>query len=105
MTEAELQDAVIECARLLRWRVFHVRPGKTNQGWRTPVSYDGKGFPDAVFVRDRTFFCEFKSARGKTSPEQEAWSQTLSTAGAEVYLWRPADWLDGTVEEVLRRGR
>ena len=46
MSERELQDAVIQLARLLGWRVAHFRPAMTTRGWRTPVSADGAGFPD-----------------------------------------------------------
>jgi VRR-NUC domain len=103
VTEAELQAAVIELARVLRWRVAHFRPAKTERGWRTAVQGDGVGFPDLVLVRDgRLVFGELKSASGRVGPEQSVWLGELGVAGVEVYVWRPADWSSGAIEAVLR---
>lgn len=100
MTERELQSAVIECARLLGWRVAHFRPAETSKGWRTPVEADGAGFPDLVMARrGRLLFVELKSEKGKLRPEQVAWLDALNPL---AFVWRPADWLSGTVEHVLR---
>lgn len=103
MTEAELQSAVIELARLLGYRVAHFRAAQTAKGWRTPVEADGKGFPDLVLVRRpaRLIFVELKGERGRTSPEQREWLELLSPA-AEVYTWTPVDWTSGIVEQLLR---
>jgi hypothetical protein len=102
MTEAQLQDNVIATAHLFGWRVAHFRAAMTKHGWRTPVSADGKGFVDLVLTRDRVIFAELKSQRGRTSPEQQDWLAALSDAGAEVYVFRPAEWADGTIEATLR---
>lgn len=103
MTEAELQTGVIELARLLGYRVAHFRPAKTEQGWRTPVQADGKGFPDLVLVgRGRVLFVELKSDKGIKSPDQEAWQSSLDDAGALVFTWRPSMWSSGAIEQVLR---
>lgn len=94
MTEAELQAAILEVARLWGWRVAHFRPALTKHGWRTPVSADGKGFPDLVLVHERlgVVFAEVKSDRGRLSPEQVEWGSVLALAGARMHLWRPSDW-------------
>lgn len=95
LTEAQLQAAVIDTARMFGWRVAHFRPAKTSKGWRTPVAADGKGFPDLVLVHQETgrlIFAELKSDRGKPTPEQEQWLIALETTDAEVYVWSPADW-------------
>jgi hypothetical protein len=108
VTESQLQSAVIECARLLGWRCAHFRPAKTERGWRTPVQGDGKGFPDLVLVhmrQRRVLFVELKSAAGVVAAEQQDWLQRLMFAAGPnlgVYLWRPADWICGEVERVLR---
>ena len=103
MKERELQDAVIDCARALGWRVAHFRPAKTEKGWRTPVAADGAGWPDLVLVRgSRLIFAELKSATGKLSDAQVEWEYALERSGHAVYVWRPDDWLHGGVEEVLR---
>ncbi|HLI51905.1 MAG TPA: VRR-NUC domain-containing protein [Thermomicrobiaceae bacterium] len=105
MTESQLQDAIAECARMLGYLVAHFRPARTATGWRTATQYDATGFPDLVLVSDgqhRLLFVECKRERGRLSGEQAFWCTMLAAAGQEFYVWRPADWLDGTVETVLR---
>jgi hypothetical protein len=101
MSEAELQSAVIELARMFRWRVAHFRPAKTAHGWRTPVQADGKGFPDLLLVRDRVIAAELKSDAGKLGDDQAAWLDAFEIAGVESYVWRPSDLEQ--VANVLRR--
>jgi hypothetical protein len=105
MTEAELLDCVLETAALFGWKTAHFRPAMTKHGWRTAVAGDGKGFPDLVLVRDRVLFVELKSARGQLSMEQQDWFHALGDAGAERHIWLPIDWIDGTIEAVLRQSR
>ncbi len=100
MTEADFQTAVIDLAQLLGWRVAHFRPARTNAGWRTPVSADGKGFPDLVLVRDRVLFVELKSETGRLSPDQRAWVAALDDAGAQAFVWRPFHWPE--IERTLK---
>jgi hypothetical protein len=105
MGEAELQEAVIETARLFGWKVAHFRPARTERGWRTPVAADGAGFPDLILARaGRPLLCvELKSAAGRISAEQAEWLRTLEQAqGSDVRLWRPNDWLSGEIEKALR---
>jgi hypothetical protein len=105
VTEQDLQRCVIETAQLFGYVVAHFRAAKTSAGWRTPVQADGAGFPDLVMAKPgRLLFAELKSARGPISPAQTVWLETLSAAGAhvEVYVWRPADWLSGVIENTLR---
>jgi hypothetical protein len=108
MTEAELQQAVIECARTLGWLVAHFRPAKTEKGWRTAVEADGAGFPDLVLVRgDSLLFIELKNEKRPLTLEQETWIQALrkvaeTNPGLHGFVWRPESWRSGRVEEVLR---
>lgn len=102
MLEAELQDNIIELGHLFGWKIAHFRPALTKHGWRTPVAADGKGFVDLVLVRDRLIAIEVKSERGSLSDDQVDWQRALVSAGVEYHLWRPRDWVDGTVERVLR---
>ncbi len=98
MTERELQDAVIETARLLGWKVAHWRPARTAHGWRTPVQADGAGWPDLTLVRrGRIVFAELKTGRGKLTDEQQQWLDALSGCGLETHVWRPADWTAGRI--------
>lgn len=103
MTEAQLQDAVIDAARLLGWRISHFRPARTEHGWRTPVQ-GHVGFPDLVLLRPpRLLFVELKATRGTPNHDQAVWLNSLDTVpGVETFVWRPADWQLGTVEELLR---
>lgn len=105
MTERELQDAVIEMARLFGWRVAHFRVALTKRGWRTPVAADGAGFPDLVLVRDRVIYAELKGDGGRIRPDQQEWRDALLEAGEEVYLWRPDDWTTGRIDAVLAARR
>jgi hypothetical protein len=99
-TEAEFLTQVLQLATLYRWRTAHFRPGRTATGWRTALQGDAKGWPDVVFVRERIIFAELKrDSRAKATPEQQAWRAALTQAGAEVYVWTPADWSE--IERVL----
>ena len=103
MSERQLQDAIIELAKLLGWRIAHFRPAMTREGWRTAVQ-GHVGFPDLVLLRPpRLIFAELKSKKGRVDFEQATWLNGLNEVkGVEQYCWRPADWELGTVEEVLR---
>lgn len=95
MTEAEFQKAVLDLAKLSGWRVAHFRPARTAHGWRTAVAADGAGFPDLVLAhpdRGAVLFRELKSERGRLTFEQHEWGRTLTAAGADYAVWRPADW-------------
>jgi len=48
-------------------------------------------------------FAELKTDKGKLSEAQAAWIAELGAAGAEVYVWRPQDWV--TIESILVSGR
>ena len=100
---SDLQDAIMELAHVLGWRVAHFRPARTQGGWRTPVAGDGKGFPDLVLVRERVVYAEIKREREALRPEQELWRDWLAAAGQEYYVWRPQDWFGGRIERVLGR--
>jgi hypothetical protein len=62
-----------------------------------------RGFPDWVIVGPRgVLWRELKSEFGTLRPEQRLWGRVLRAAGADWAIWRPSDWLDGTVERELR---
>jgi len=93
VSEAAFQQVVIDLARWHGWRVFHPLPAQNARGrWRTAQAGD-TGFPDLVLAHPKrgVIFAELKSAIGKLSDRQQAWIDTLRQAGAEVYVWRPAD--------------
>ena len=94
----EFMPAVVELARRLRWLVYHTYDS------RRPA----KGFPDLVMVRGvRLLFVELKSEKGQLTSEQHEWMDALWEVWAknptlETYVWRPADWHKGRIEERLR---
>jgi hypothetical protein len=100
VTESQLQSAVVELAHRFGWLVAHFpRSRSTSGAWLTATAADAKGFPDCVLARKgRTLFIELKARKGHLSPEQRRWQDALG----EVFVWRPADWLDGTIERALR---
>lgn len=103
MNETELQDNVIEAAHLYQWRVAHFRPALTAKGWRTPVSADGKGFPDLVLLRrERCLVVELKGDDGRLAPDQDDWLRAFIAAGINAALWTPKEWNSGQIERVLR---
>lgn len=120
MTEREFQDAVVEVAHLFGWKVFHSRAAGTNKGWRTAISYDGKGYPDLTLVHESGFvvFAEIKRETGGTfSDEQREWAQWLTECADGVNSslldrspsrvrychWRPRDGDD--IITILSFGR
>jgi hypothetical protein len=97
--ERDLMEQIIELAeRWLGWRALHIRPARTQHGWRTPVQGTlGKGWPDLLLVhpaKARTIAAELKGPKGQVTPEQMEVLETLLRAGWETYIWRPADWDD-----------
>lgn len=96
MAKSEFTDAVLELAGLLGWRRAHFRAALTQHGWRTPVSADGKGFPDLVLAKPGrgVIFAEIKADKGSLSPEQNLWYECLKAAGAQVFVWKPRDLED-----------
>lgn len=102
--EEALQGAVIDLARNTGWLVAHFRPAKTERGWRTAVSGDGKGYPDLTLLRGgEQLVAELKSDTGRLSPEQRVWLEAFERAGVEAHVWRPRDWAD--IEARLKQPR
>ena len=94
LTERQLQDAIVECARALGYaHVYH-----------TYLSINSEsGFPDLVLLRPpRVVLVECKAERGVVSSAQEEWLAAWAACGAETLVARPADWFSGRIEAVLR---
>lgn len=93
ISERDFQNNVVELAHLYGWRVAHFGIGQTQKGYRTPVRYDGKGFPDLVLAHPAfgVVFAEMKSDRGRVSDEQADWLALLAEAHGphRVGVWRP----------------
>ena len=94
MTEADFLNWLINLAHLHGWHIAHFRPARTEKGWRTAVSGDGKGFPDCVLVRPpRVIFAELKIPPNQPSEEQWEWLYSLQSCFPPVdcFLWHPSD--------------
>lgn len=110
MSESILQSAIVEMAHVLGYpKVAHFRPAlmKIHGAlvYRTPVSADGKGYPDLNIVgKGRVIYIECKSEKGKQSPEQLEWELAIRASGAEYYLFRPSDWANDTIQKALEGG-
>ena len=93
--EATLQSTVVELATLLRYRWYH-----THDSRRSP-----SGFPDLVLASPQgsLLFVELKREDGRVTEQQFAWLRAVSARADFAGVWRPSDWLDGTVEHTLRR--
>lgn len=84
VTEAEFQRRVMREAKRRGWLAYHTHDSRRSE----------PGFPDLVMLRaGRLLFAELKSAAGAPTDAQAEWLAALrAVEGAEVYLWRPADW-------------
>lgn len=93
MSENVLQSRVEGAARQLGWLFYHTHDSRRSH----------PGFPDLALAKDqRLIFAELKSQKGRLRPEQKLWLDALGQIpGVDVFLWRPADWLDGTITSVL----
>lgn len=105
MTEQQLLDAVIELAGWYGYLIHHDRPARTTTSWTTPIQ-GHRGFPDLLLTHPKTghiIAAELKSAKGKLSPDQQAWLNALDT---EIYttIWRPEHWHNGSIERTLATG-
>ena len=93
MSERELLQNVLDCARLYGWMCYHTFDSRRSE----------PGFPDIILTRRlRLLAIECKRQRGVVSAAQTAWLDALNESGADTYVVRPSDWLSGRIEEVLR---
>jgi hypothetical protein len=93
VSEEDLLAAVLDLARLRRWRSFHARPAVTGKGVRTAVQGDGVGFPDLLLVRSpRQIVAELKrqDAPAELPLSQRLWMSAFHGI-AERHVWRPSD--------------
>jgi len=93
MTERALLANVLAMAQWLGYRTYHT--------WRSDHSV--AGYPDLTLVgHGRLVVAELKSDRGRISSCQQRWLDEFALAGIPAYIWRPRDWLDGSIEQALR---
>lgn len=100
VSEDQLLSAILELAARTGWLAYHVRNSKAG------VIQGDVGFPDLVLARrGRVIFAELKREGRDPTWAQQGWLAALASSepGApEAYVWRPVNWLDDTIEAVLR---
>ena len=93
-TESELQQLVVDLARVTGWRTNHTRRSRGKGGrWVTATSC--VGMPDLTLWNPRhggLLFVELKTERGKLSAEQAEVIASLRAAGCDARVWRPSSW-------------
>lgn len=99
-TEIVFERKLVELAHTFGWKVASFRQaGGKNGGFRTPVKYDGKGYPDLTLVHERGYiiFAELKRESGSTtSDEQTEWGRTLFDVANNIAIridrdeWQPS---------------
>lgn len=98
LKEKPWHSQVVKIIRTFGWTHAHFRPLMTRHGWATPVSGDGKGFPDFILAKPpRLLVAELKTDDEKSSclaHEQQAWLDLFAACGVEAYVWRPRDQVD-----------
>lgn len=88
MSEAQLQQAVLDLARWLKLYAYHTRDSRRS----------AKGFPDLVIAGPGgLIFRELKTDSGTWTIDQKAWGHALVVARADFDTWRPADWHAGRI--------
>ena len=93
MREKQLQQAIVDYAKARGFMAYHTYDSRKS----TP------GFPDLVLIRrERLVAAELKVGKNKPTKAQLDWLEAFAGAGAETYVWYDTDWLDGTVERLLR---
>ena len=101
LSERDFMAQVTQLATIRGWSYLHIRPGMTQNSWRTPISGPlGKGWPDLLLVRrERILFVELKRDGADPTPEQENVLEILAGVG-DSRCWHPRDWPE--IERVLR---
>jgi hypothetical protein len=99
MTEKDLQNNIIQIARLLGYHVHAERPSINRRGkWSTAIQ-GVPGYPDLTLAKQgKVLFIECKSEKGQPTDYQTSWALALPN----YYLARPSAWLSGEIERILK---
>ena len=104
MPERELQENVRQLCKSINALYYH-----TFRSDRSPA-----GFPDCIIITgdDRLIAAELKREGKSPTDLQWEWLQGFGRVANSYdhyghpnvywYVWRPSDWLDGTIERILR---
>lgn len=93
LTERDLSQNVVNLAHMCGWKVARWPT------WR-PTGTD-PGVPDLLLAKEgrEPIFIELKAEKGRFSEDQKAWAEAL---GRLYYSFRPSDWFNGSIDELLR---
>jgi VRR-NUC domain len=92
MSERELENSIRAILTDLSLRWYH-----TFDSRRSP-----SGYPDLTIVGRRgVMWRELKTQRGRVTPEQQVWLDTLAAAGSDAAVWRPDSLLSGQIAREL----
>ena len=107
LLEPAFQAQVIGLLRVYRWSLIYHAPdgghapgasGRRVAGGQIP---EGRGFPDLLAVKgERLLVAELKTNTGRLRPGQQDWLHGFHRAGAEAYLWKPAQWDE--IHDIIR---
>lgn len=98
LTEAAFQRMVKGLAEGLQYEVLHFNDSRTATS---------AGWVDLVITHKNTLymiFVELKTEIGRVSQAQEFYHDALRLGGHRVYVWRPSDLANGTIEQELLKG-
>jgi hypothetical protein len=108
--EARLQDEILSLGTALDGELQRLHPGVP--GMRLKVHHETdsrkteRGYLDITAAGPcGQLWAELKRQATKARPtaEQTEWLDTLSLGGGAVFLWRPYDWRDGTIQREMYR--
>jgi hypothetical protein len=93
MSEADLQGLICDLCSRLRVIVHHEEISDWSEA----------GWPDLTLIGCSGFLIpELKRENGVVKPAQQDTLTALHIAGVNVRLWRPSDWVSGTIEREIR---
>lgn len=104
ITESQLEDWLLELCQVTGWSTCHFRSAMLRSGrFVTPVSGQGKGFPDWSLFKpgQEPAYVELKSEKGILSLEQIAWGELLKQVkGVRYLVVRPSN--RDALEDILK---
>ena len=87
MLEEELEEQVRACCAVFRVARHHTYDSRHSRS----------GWPDDILIGTRILYRELKRVGRHPTPEQRTTLALLKNAGADVGVWTPVEWFDGTI--------
>lgn len=94
MTEDQLLRCIVALAQRQGWLVYHTHDSRRSQ----------PGYPDLALIhpaRGIHLMRELKTQKGRVAPKQQEWLDGLTAAGIDAGIWRPIDWHNDTISNIL----